>query len=1054
MTKKANSQKQRLKFYQKLVLNRYLLRIFGASKFEDIAQYLNNTIYEGMLSEGNTQYYQQYQHWFHDKMEISDNQLQQYDLNIVSHLNKINAKRIEKVKLKYFQYLSLLFVEYYLDMFFNHKDKLLDDLNDLLKTFQAQYPDAITIPPYQESDLNKIAFWNATGSGKTFLMHINYYQFRHYAGPIADGDSYILLTPKEGLSKQHLDEFADSDIPAVIFDKNMSHGFGYDLNTIQILENTKLASKDGEKTVAASRFGTHNVVFVDEGHRGASGDTWYKFRNILCENGFSFEYSATFGQAVAASNDADLESEYEKCIIFDYSYKYFYADGFGKDYNIINLQDDTNMDISFVYLVACLLTYYQQKRVFLDKRSELKPFNIENPLLVFVGSSVNAVRKARGKSTSDVIDILLFIKEFIKDKVKSIDAIKRVMDHTTGILDSMNRDVFRNCFPYLTEVEHNPESVFQDVIRIVFNCTSSSSILHVENMKAVPGEISLRLGENEPFGVINVGDDGELLKLCESNGFNTGDIDFKESLFESINKPGSKINLLIGSKKFSEGWNCFRVSTMGLMNVGKSEGSEIIQLFGRGIRLRGYNRSLMRSGEYSKTHPTERVHVPSFVPLMETLNVFGVKADYMRKFKEYLEQEGVPANKDAPFEIVMPIIRNKRAKAKTIYTLQIREGLDFKRDAAKLMLEYRPGIVIELDCYGKVQFETSRSRSSDEGMVKYKGKLTKNHLAFINISKLYYEMEHYKAEKLRSNMIITQEGILTLLNNQSWYELQIPYEDLRIRSFADYEKYERIMITLLKRYADKLYNVTRSIWENDYMEYKPIDDAYENYIEDDKYLISIDDSNENQELIAFIKSLTEEVKQAKRSRQLININSPQQKGNFAALAFKGSLYNPLLYVAKGTKEIVISPVALVESEKRFINDLDNYVAANKTQLEGKEIFLIRNKAKKGVGFFETAGFYPDFIMWVIEGDKQLITFIEPHGMVHENLTGEKVQLHKRIKEIQANLGNSNITLNSIIITESYCGDIIDSHPECEWNDNNVFFMSNPLYIEQLFLSIK
>ena len=34
---------------------------------------------------------------------------------------------------------------------------------------------------------------------------------------------------------------------------------------------------------------------------------------------------------------------------------------------------------------------------------------------------------------------------------------------------------------------------------------------------------------------------------------------------------------------------------MGLMNVGRSEGSEIIQLFGRGVRLKGYRYSLKRS---------------------------------------------------------------------------------------------------------------------------------------------------------------------------------------------------------------------------------------------------------------------------------------------------------------------------------------------------------------------------------------------------------------------------------------------------------------------------
>jgi hypothetical protein len=36
---------------------------------------------------------------------------------------------------------------------------------------------------------------------------------------------------------------------------------------------------------------------------------------------------------------------------------------------------------------------------------------------------------------------------------------------------------------------------------------------------------------------------------------------------------------------------------MGLMNVGQTEGSQIIQLFGRGVRLKGYGSSLKRSGK-------------------------------------------------------------------------------------------------------------------------------------------------------------------------------------------------------------------------------------------------------------------------------------------------------------------------------------------------------------------------------------------------------------------------------------------------------------------------
>ena len=35
---------------------------------------------------------------------------------------------------------------------------------------------------FTEADLNKVAFWSATGSGKTLLMHVNVLQYRHYAG--------------------------------------------------------------------------------------------------------------------------------------------------------------------------------------------------------------------------------------------------------------------------------------------------------------------------------------------------------------------------------------------------------------------------------------------------------------------------------------------------------------------------------------------------------------------------------------------------------------------------------------------------------------------------------------------------------------------------------------------------------------------------------------------------------------------------------------------------------------------------------------------------------
>src|SRR5690625_7762965 len=77
-------------------------------------------------------------------------------------------------------------------------------------------------------------------------------------------------------------------------------------------------------------------MWVDECHRGiasGSGGFMYRYRRQLASKGFTFEYSATFAQS--AINDSinkdmgtSLRQSYTKAILFDYSYRYFYADGY------------------------------------------------------------------------------------------------------------------------------------------------------------------------------------------------------------------------------------------------------------------------------------------------------------------------------------------------------------------------------------------------------------------------------------------------------------------------------------------------------------------------------------------------------------------------------------------------------------------------------------------------------------------------------------------------------------------------------------------------------
>jgi len=549
---------------------------------------------------------------------------------------------LKRLELKTHPKLGGRSAEIYLDRYFRDPKTLLASLNVQVAVCNVDLPVDDQIAPFNESteawlQLNKLAYWSATGSGKTLLMHANILQYRHYLEKHNRGrelNRIILLTPNEGLSQQHLREFEAAGMLAELFNKD---GPGlFTGQAVEIIDIHKLKDEMGDKTVAVEAFEGNNLVLIDEGHRGASSGAegaWMKFRNALCEKGFSFEYSATFGQAVKGSKA--LTALYAKSILFDYSYKYFYDDGFGKDYQILNLDEETQHHHLELYMVACLLSFYQQQRLYRERGGTFQAFNIEKPLWIFVGGSVTATLGK--KDASDIIQILQFLARYVADRAGSIQRIEHVLNQ--GLVTATGRNLFAGRFTYLNTSGLSAAQVFDETLALVFNA-SGGGHLSIENLKGATGEVALRLGaENDPFGVINVGDDAKLVKLCEENGLATGELEFSGSLFHEINTPLSKVNLLIGSKKFTEG-SSWRVSTMGLMNVGKGEGAQIIQLFGRGVRLKGYGDpwSLKRTGKVQLPDGVER---PKYIGALETLGIFGIHADYMAQFRDFLKEEGL-----------------------------------------------------------------------------------------------------------------------------------------------------------------------------------------------------------------------------------------------------------------------------------------------------------------------------------------------------------------------------------------------------------------------------
>ena len=1024
---RANNRPQ-LKFAHKLVLNKWLLGLFGVERFEQLAEHLRDETLEGLDENNVHRFHHALTAHFAELTELPPALLLEYDQNIVSITQRLNDRRITRgeapVMWKYFQYLTLLFTEIYLERYFRDPQALLKALNGRIASFNDGKPEADQIAPFDETtdawpQLNKVAYWSATGSGKTLLMHANILQYQHYLethGRRRDLNRIILLTPNEGLSHQHLAEFDVAGISAELFDKDGRGLFAG--QAVEIIDIHKLKDEMGDKTVAVDAFEGNNLVLIDEGHRGASSGeegAWMRFRNALCERGFSFEYSATFGQAV--KNSAALTNTYARNILFDYSYRWFYGDGFGKDYQILNLDTDTQENHLELYLVACLLAFFQQQRLYGKCEAAFRPFNIDKPLWIFVGGSVTATLAK--KDASDIIQILRFLARYVADRAGSIQRIQRIL--SDGLPTASGRNLFAGRFLYVNTTGLSATQIFDETLNVLFNAPGGGA-LHVENLKGATGEVALRVGDNEPFGVINVGDDAKLVKLCEDDpALVVAERDFSGSLFHGINKPDSKVNVLIGSKKFTEGWNSWRVSTMGLMNVGATEGSQIIQLFGRGVRLKGYGLSLKRS---TRTLLPDGVTRPKHVGTLETLNIFGIHADYMAQFRDFLEEEGLPVN-DEREEFLLPVIKNLGTqKLKTIRLKKTINGVSTEFGDAFRKLgpvptlglpeEYLQKNQVVLNWYPKIQaMKSGGVVGGDADAAPNQTYLTWRHIAFLDLDRLFFELERFKAERAWHNLNLTRAGIEHLLADSSWYRLLIPEEELAFNSFEKVRLWQEIALALLKKYTERYYTFRKREWELPHLEYQELAAEDPNLLgiaestAEPYYRILLEQSQEE------IKQKLEELKTAIEAGQLKDVDFNGLK----TIWFGRHLYQPLLYLDQNIVEI--SPAPLNKGERQFLLDLKAFHDDDSGFFKGKELYLLRNLSKgRGVGFFEAGNFHPDFILWLLIGDRQHVMFVDPKGIRNLGATDPKIQFYETIKEIELRLGDPKVVLDSFIVSNT------------------------------------
>lgn len=957
---------------------------------------------------------------------LTPDQLLRYDENVKAHTEALNERRSDPITLKPFQVLACLMTEAYLDRVVNNRESFLENLNEFV-TEENEEKGRIKFPEFDDTDLDKLAFWMATGSGKTLLMHINYYQYLDYAEESDDlPENILLVTPNEGLSEQHIGALRKSGIPSHHFNADTIELQGVGENPVKVIEIHKLVEeKSGEGlSVEVESFGNNNLVFVDEGHKGSGkGQTWRQLRETLAEDGFTFEYSATFGQALSKAS-VDVEEEYGKAILFDYSYPRFYGDGYGKDYHIVNLESEVDTDLRDRYLLANLLTFYEQIYVFNQDPETLRnTYNIRFPLLVFIGHTVNAstksdVGKNEDRTLTDVEKSLDFMARVLRNEDDWVpEAIDRILQRDAGMVDDENIDPFGDALEALRETNLEGNEIYYQLLQEMFHVRASSG-LDLVNIENADGEIGLRAsGTDDYFGVINIGGDRVFLDRVEGEyQYITVESDqFKKSLFRSINKRDSSINVLMGSRKFIEGWDSWRVSTMGLMNFGRGEGSQVIQLFGRGVRLLGKDRTLKRSAAL-EVDPSVNLS------LLETLNVFGVRADYMTQFRDYLSEEGIDVE---PREVV-EVETKTQDHFKDQGLLVVRPEVDSEFvDEVNLELEAADDLTPEIDIMPNVGVLSSRDESADEFDEKEPRTIPEEYLDLLDWHEIYRKVWQFRQEKGYRNLVCEKETLQKILSNQH-YTLYCPESMLDVGQFGDLEQVQRIAVMILRKYIKEFYTGRESRWEQRQLSYISMDDELSrdqgNFF--DKYTLEVKTSAEE---------FLSELQGAVEDDSLYTDDS----GKPNRVHFDRHLYLPLL--AEETSidedEIDYSPPPLNAGEKRLVTNLKDYFQSKEGEqvLDTWEVFLLRNQSRgNGVGLLSDGNrFFPDFIMWLQNGDAQHIVFLEPHGMVRE---GEPLEDH-RVKfyegsdsyedELSERTGKNDVSLHSYVVSQTSLNDLRD-----------------------------
>ena len=824
--------------------------------------------------------------------------------------------------------------------------------------------------------INRMSFWMATGSGKTLvivkLLELLGYLMQNNKIPKKD---ILFLTYRDDLIEQfkkHIDEFNNAvhniTINLIDFKQYASYKqnpvlkFG---NTIDVYfyRSDLISDEQKDKIVNYKNYDNNGnwYILLDEAHKGDREDSKRQtFYSILSRNGFIFNFSATFTD----------ERDYATCV-YNFNLARFIEDGYGKHIyiskeNIKALekkQEFTDVEKQKILLKIFTLQAAINKQF--EKISKISNNLYHKPLLLTLVNSVN---------TEDS-DLEIFFKEI--EKIALGNGNKDILEKAKEeIIAELSSNEAKFEFEE-QQLNQNLQKIIQnlnysDILSYVFNSSTNGKI-EVLKIPSNKQELIFKLATSDrPFALMKIGDISEWIKNKLSNYEIIEKFD-NESIFKNINN-NEDVSILMGSRSFYEGWDSNRPNIILFINIGKGTDAKkfVLQSIGRGVRIEPLPNKRKRALYLFNNQEIENDiydKIKDYIEPLESLFVFGTKADNLKEVVETLKQEKPEVLLGDLFEI------NPKVKDKDLL-------IPVYRDSDKIVVEekdivkypiHRDDYEMAKDYFNYIGDKIALSKFDCD--VRVLNKIKEG----FNGHKDDYFIETNDQIKINNPDFLLQNIFKHFSNKTKEFQTFKKLDEEIIH-------FKRINIT-----ADKLNSLREKI--------EKVKNA-----KDKEKVESIIDKEFDEGKIS-----REEYKQKIKeieSNMLKEAESTYSTHEKLKIKYIANHYYLPVALTESERADFIQHIIKHKSEVDFINELENYSNEDNNFLKQfdwwffskidetlDEVYIPYYNPKTN----RIDKFKPDFIFWFKKGSEYTILFVDPKGPEHTDAY-RKIDGYKRIFE--------------------------------------------------------